>query len=67
MNDKKNRKDKAEKVKKEVEKKKSSITTLQSLNGKTPEDMTKAERKLYDRAIGQLLGVLNASGKVEVA
>lgn len=46
--------------------KRSALVALQSLQGKKPEDMTKDERTLYDKAIGQLLGVLDVEGKVKI-
>jgi len=60
-------KDEAKKVKKDIEKKKSALLALQSLNGKTPASMTKAERDAYDIAVGQLLNILDTAGKVAVS
>lgn len=54
-----NGKQKSDKMKIENAKKKAAFLTLQSLNGKKPEDMTKAERITYDRSVGQLLGILD--------
>lgn len=61
-----NGKEKAVKMKADIEKKKTALASLQTLNGKTPTNMTKAERDAYDLAIGQLLSVLDISGKVNV-
>lgn len=60
-------KDKAQKHRAENAKKKASLVTLQSLQGKKPEDLNKAERIAYDRAVGQLLGILDGEGRVNVS
>jgi len=59
-------KDDAVKVKADIEKKKSALVSLQTLNGKTVSEMSKVEQEAYMTALGQLLGILNALGQVQI-
>lgn len=59
-------KEKAVKVKADIEKKKAALISLQSMNGKTIPQMSKAEQEALLTALGQMLSVVDNTGKVFV-
>ena len=57
---------KSDQMKKDLEKKKAALITLQGLNGKTVTQMSKAEQEALITALCQLLNLAGADGKINV-
>lgn len=61
-----NYKEKAKKIQKGIDRKVSALRILQQLNGKQVTSLSKKEYDALLIAIGQLVGVINDSGVIEI-